>query len=72
MGSVAASLEKIVSELPAPAQAEVRDFVEFLIRKDKKKKGLKLQQHWAGGLRRFREKYTAMELQKKSLEWRHK
>jgi hypothetical protein len=72
MGSAVVSLEKIVRELPPPAQAEVRDFVEFLIRKGKKKKGLKLQQHWAGGLRRFRKKYTSMDLQKKALEWRCK
>jgi hypothetical protein len=72
MGSAAVPLEKIVRELPPPAQAEVRDFVEFLMRKRKKKKGLKLQQHWAGGLRRFRGKYTSIELQKKALEWRQK
>ena len=42
------------------------------MRKRKKKQGLKLQQYWAGGLRRFRGKYTSIELQKKSLEWRYK
>jgi hypothetical protein len=64
-------IENMVRELPPPAQAEVRDFVEFLLRKRKKRKATKLKQNWAGGLRQFKKKYSSMELQKKALEWRN-
>jgi hypothetical protein len=34
------------------------------------KHGKKLRQDWAGALRDFRDQYTSLELQKKSLDWR--
>ena len=30
----------------------------------------KLRQDWAGGLRDYRDQYTALELQRKALDWR--
>ena len=37
------------------------------VKVSKRKKELKLD--WAGGLKEFRDQYTALELQKKALDW---
>lgn len=64
-------LSELVEELPPDVQQEVRDFVEFLISKHSRTPGKKLRQDWAGALRDYREEYSALELQKKALEWRN-
>jgi hypothetical protein len=63
-------LVELVQELPPDVQAEVRDFVEFLLVKRARKPAKKLRQDWAGALRDVREQYTALELQHKALDWR--
>ncbi len=63
-------LDKLVSELPPDSQSEVRDFVEFLLEKRKRRSVGKMRQNWAGALSDHREEYTSLELQKKSLDWR--
>ena len=63
-------LSELVEELPPDVQQEVRDFVEFLISKHGRASGKKLRQDWAGALRDYSDQYTALELQKKALEWR--
>jgi hypothetical protein len=63
-------LEELVKELPPDLQAEVRDFVEFLLEKRKQRSGEKLRQYWAGTLSDYRDQYTSLELQQKALEWR--
>ncbi len=63
-------LEELVKELPLECRDEVRDFVEFLLEKRRRKPGGKLRQDWAGVLRDYRDQYTSLELQKKALEWR--
>jgi hypothetical protein len=63
-------LDELVKELPPDSQAEVRELVESLLQKRKKKAPGKLRQSWAGALSEFREEYTSLELQKKSLDWR--
>jgi len=60
----------MVDELPPAAQQEVRDFVEFLISRHSREPGKKLRQDWVGALRDYRGEYSALELQKKALEWR--
>ncbi len=64
------SVETKIKQLPDEMQKEVEDFVDFLLHKKgaKKKKTPKLD--WVGGLRKYRNQYTALELQKKALEWR--
>ncbi len=62
------SLEEIMAKLPAEHQQEVLDFALFLAeKKARSKKRLRLD--WAGGLKDFRDRYTSLELQKKSLDW---
>lgn len=63
-------LAELVQELPPDIQAEVRDFVEFLLTKRQQKPGGKLRQDWAGLLRDYRDQYTSLELQQKALDWR--
>ncbi len=63
-------LEELVKELPPISQAEVRDFVEFLLEKRKRKVTGKLRQDWAGALSEHRDQYTSLELQQKALDWR--
>lgn len=70
MGTATRPLEELIKELPPDAQAEVRDFVEFLLtRRARKAKG-GLRQDWAGALREHRERYTSLDLQRCTLEWR--
>jgi len=63
-------LSELVEELPPHIQREVRDFVEFLLAKHAREPGKKLHQDWAGALRVYRSQYSALDLQKKALEWR--
>ena len=70
MGTSTKPLDELVRELPPDVQAEVRDFVEQIIAKRQRGAGRKLRQDWAGGLRDYRDQYTALELQRKALDWR--
>lgn len=63
-------LDQLLKELPPESQAEVRNFVESLIKKLQRKSYGYLRQNWAGGLEDYREQFTSLELQKKSLDWR--
>jgi len=64
------SLEEMIRQLTPELQQEVADFVEFLLEKRARKRGKPLRQDWAGALREYRDQYTALDLQKKALEWR--
>ncbi|MCS6963947.1 DUF2281 domain-containing protein [Thermoflexus sp.] len=63
-------LEDLIRQLPPELQEEVADFAQFLLEKRARKRGRPLRQDWAGALREYRDQYTALELQKKALEWR--
>jgi hypothetical protein len=70
------TLDELMKELPPDLQQEVHDFARFLLETrvlpDGRKiepKQRKLRMTWAGGLREFRDQFTSLELQKKSLEW---
>lgn len=64
------TLEELVKELPPDSRGAVRDFIEFLLEKDRKKSTKKLRQNWAGALSAYREQYTSLELQQQALDWR--
>jgi hypothetical protein len=63
-------LEEMIKQLPPELQQEVVDFAQFLVEKRGRKYGRRLRQDWAGALNDYRDQYTALELQKKALEWR--
>jgi len=70
MNSSVTPLPELVKDLPLDLQGEVRDFIEFLLRKRRRKHPGTLRQDWAGLLREYRTQYTAMELQRNALHWR--
>jgi len=63
------SLEELVRDLPPEMLAEVRDFVESLLKKRAQAQDQELQLDWRGALRDQREQYTAVELEHKASEW---
>jgi hypothetical protein len=58
-----------MEKLPPDLQQEVKDFARFLVEKKAKPRRKKLRLTWAGGLREFRNQYSSLDIQKKSLEW---
>lgn len=63
-------IEELIKALPPASQAEVRDFVEFLLEKRRRRSTRPLRQTWAGALSDYREQYTSLELQRMALDWR--
>ena len=63
------SLVEMIEALPPELQWEVREFVTALARQTPRPVR-RLRQDWAGALREYRDQYTALELQKKTVEWR--
>ncbi len=61
-----------IRELPEDLRREVLDYIEFLKKKykNKAKKINKFKFDWEGGLSEIRGKFTSVELQHKSSEWR--
>ena len=70
MGRSTKSLDELVSELPSELREQVRRYVDSLVDRWARKRRRRLRQEWAGGLRKYRDQYTSLELQKKALEWR--
>ena len=70
MAEAVKTLEELVQELSPDLQAEVRDFVEFLLAKHSRGAGKTHRQDWAGALRDCRSQYTSLELQRQVIEWR--
>lgn len=70
MATEAKSLDQLLKDLPPESQAEVRSFVEALIKKREQKSNGYLRQSWAGALEEYRDQFTSLELQKMSLSWR--
>ena len=64
------TIEHKIKQLPQNLQKEVIDFIDFLLSKKVRRKHKKPQLNWIGGLREYRDKFTALELQKKASEWR--
>ena len=64
------SAEIKLKKLPHELQAEVEDFIDFLLARKAKRKKKKLTLNWMGGLKKYRDQYTAIELQEMALKWR--
>ncbi|MBF0275520.1 MAG: DUF2281 domain-containing protein [Nitrospinae bacterium] len=66
-------IENKINDLPENLQKEALDFIDFLINKSRKKKHYKNETfsfNWEGGLSDYKDKYSSVELQHKSTEWR--
>lgn len=64
------TIEDLIRQLPPDLQQEVIDFAKLLMERREPKLGRRLRQDWAGALRDYREQYTALDLQRRALEWR--
>ena len=64
------TLDRKLELLPPELHREVVDFVDFLLAKKVPAKKKKPMLDWVGGLKEYRDQYTALELQKKALDWR--
>ena len=62
-------VEKL-KQLPPEYQKEVIDFIDSLITQKVSNKKKKPKLEWIGSLKEFREQYSALELEKKALDWR--
>lgn len=63
-------IEEKFKQLPQDLQQEVMHFIDFLLSKHAPRRKKKPTLEWIGGLKEYRDQFTAVELQKKSLEWR--
>ncbi|HEV7798509.1 MAG TPA: DUF2281 domain-containing protein [Pyrinomonadaceae bacterium] len=64
------SITEMVNELAPGQQAEVLDFVEFLLEKKRSTTRRKPQFDWAGALKDMRDDYTSVDLQHEITRWR--
>ena len=62
-------LEELMSKLPPELHKEVEEFLEFLLKKQEKKRTGAFKLDWRGELRDLRNRYTSVELQHKAQEW---
>jgi hypothetical protein len=62
------NLSETIDNLPPGIQQKVFDYIDELT-KNRKKKRKKLNLNWEGGLKEYKDQFTSLELQKKSLEW---
>lgn len=61
---------KKIRELPPEFQKEVIHFIDFLRTKNSSKRVKKPNLEWIGGLKAYRDQYTALKLEKKASDWR--
>ena len=62
-------VEKI-RQLPPELQEEVIGFIDSLLIQKSSKREKKPNLEWIGGLKAYRDQFTALELEKKALDWR--
>lgn len=63
MKEYAKPINEMLDELSPERQAEVRDFVEFLLAKQRSRPRRKPRFGWAGALRDLRDDFTSVDLQ---------
>jgi hypothetical protein len=63
------ALAQKIDQLPEPLQREVEDFIDFIVMRYGTNRQHTLSLSWAGGLSEYREQFTSLTLQKKSLDW---
>ena len=64
------SIVEKIRQLPPELQEEALNFIDFLLTKKNPKRKKKPNLEWIGGLKAYRNQYTALELQKKASDWR--
>lgn len=69
MDNAIKSLNEVLEKLPPDKQNKVFSFAKELLRKEESKSAGKMDLSWAGSLKKYRNQYTSLDLQKKALEW---
>ena len=66
------NIETKINELPESVLPEVNDYIEFLLSKYGSSKNAisKFRFDWEGDLNSLKGKYSSVDLQHKSLDWR--
>ena len=64
------AIETKIRQLPPHLQSEVVDFIDFLLVKTKSKGKRRPKLNWIGGLKQYRNQYSALELQEMASKWR--
>lgn len=70
MKEYAKPINEMINELPPERQAEVHDFVEFLLAKQRARSRRKPQFAWAGALKALRYEFDSVKLQHESTRLR--
>ncbi len=59
-----------LDDVPMDRQGNIEKYIDRLLKKEKKSESRQyLSLSWAGGLKDYRDQFTSVELQEKSLEW---
>ena len=58
------------NQLPPDLQEKAIKFIDSLLAKKELRRKKKLKLDWVGGLKEYRDQYTALELQKEAVDWR--
>ena len=57
------------NQLPPDLQEKVIKYIDSLLAKKELRRKKKLKLDWVGGLKEYRDQYTALELQKEAVDW---
>ena len=57
------------NQLPPDLQEKVIKYIDSLLAQKVSKRKKKLKLDWVGGLKEYRDQYTALELQKEAVDW---
>ena len=60
------------NQLPPDLQEKAIKYIDSLLAQKELRQKKQLKLDWVGGLKEYRDKYTALELQKEALDWREK
>ena len=59
-------------QLPPDLQEKAIKYIDSLLTQERLRRKRKLKLDWVGGLKEYRDQYTALELQKAAADWRDK
>ena len=64
-----ANIVEKFNQLPPDLQEKAIKYMDSLLTQKELRRNKKPKLDWVGGLKEYREKYTALELQKEAVDW---
>ena len=64
-----ANVIKKFNQLPPDLQEKAIKYIDSLLTQKELRRNKKPKLNWVGGLKEYRDKYTALELQKEVIDW---